>query len=167
MRFVARRDHQGPGPIGQGTVVGTPEIGTIHGPKQAPPETQFGGSVEVANTDTVVNQGGAWPENRAIPIVPDAQQASREFAFDTRSELQTQAAPGRILRQLFARVFGYTGAGTGHAIGTNAFPWNGDWSYIPHQRVPRQPYGPSPMARTWDNNAPISAVYAGNPRANG
>jgi hypothetical protein len=164
MRFVARRDHAGPGPVGQGTVVGTPEQGTIGGPKLPPTATQYGGSVVTPNTETVVNQGGAWPENRALPIVPNTQQAAREFVFDTRAELQAGPPPGRILRQLFARVFGYTSVGGGDPIGNYGFPYNGDWAYIPHQKVPRAPYGPSPMLRQWDNNAPISAVYAGNPR---
>jgi hypothetical protein len=144
-------------------VVGAVEQGTIGGPKLPPTATQFGGSEVIPNAVTVINEGSAWPENRALPIVPDAQQAAREFIFDTRAELQSGPPPGRILRQLFARVFGYTGA-SAEPVGTYGFPFNGDWAYIPHQTVPRKPYGPSPMLRQWDNNAPISAVYAGNPR---
>lgn len=165
-RLRAHDQHQGPGPTDpvQGTVVGAVEQGTIGGPKLPPTATQFGGSVVTPNTQTVVNEGSAWPENRALPIVPDPQQASREFIFDTRAELQAGPPPGRILRQLFARVFGYTGPGSGDPVGINTFPYNAEWSYIPHQTIPRKPYGPSPMLRQWDNNAPISAVYAGNPR---
>ena len=163
LRFLQHPEHTGPGPIGQGTVVGTPEIGTQRGPKQAPPDTQFGGTAQVPNTTTVVNEGGAWPENRGMPIISNPASASREFLFDTRAELQAQPAPGRILRQLFARVFGYTSVSADPA-GGSGWPYNGDMSFIPHQLVPRKPYGPSPYARTFDNNAPISAVYAGNPR---
>ena len=163
MRFVARRDHSGPGPVGQGTAVGNIEQGTINGPKLPPTPVQYGGTEVIPNTQTVVSEGSAWPENRALPIVPSTQAAAREFIFDTRAELQAQPAPGRILRQLFARVFGYTSA-SAEPVGGNGFPYNGDWAYIPHQVIPRKPYGPSPYLRTWDNNAPISAVYAGNPR---
>lgn len=164
MKFLPHRDHAGPGPIGQGTVVGTPEIGTIRGPKQAPTDTQFGGTAQVPNTETIVNQGPSWPNNPAIPSIPSIQQASRSAAFDTAMEMQAQPAPGRILRQLYQRVNGYISGSGGQPQGIGSYPWNGDWAFIPHQLVPRKPYGPSPYVRGVDNNAPITAVYAGNPR---
>lgn len=163
MRFQAHRKHIGPGPAVQGTRVGTPEIGTQNGPKQAPTITQFGGTTQTPNTQTIVNQDGAWPENRALVSLPGPVSASRPAAMSTDAELHTQPPPGRILRQFFARVFGYTSV-SADPVGSGGFPYNGEWAYIPHQDIPRAPYGPSPMVRSWDNNAPISAVYAGNPR---
>jgi hypothetical protein len=165
MRFVAHRKHQGPGPTdpAQGTRTGTVDMGTLNGPKQAPPVTQFGGKGVMPNTQTVVNEHGAWPENRGLPELPGGIASSRDAINHTEAELHLGPPPGRILRQLFVRVFGYTSVNA-DPVGDYGFPYNGDWAHIPHMDIPRAPYGPSPMVRAWDNNAPISAVYAGNPR---
>lgn len=162
LRFGAHPDHIGPGPVGQGTVAPISQ-GTLMHPAPTSAPAQSGGTDETPNTQTVVNESSAWPRNIERNILPNVGMAAREFVLDTRFELQAQPPPGRILRQLWERVRGYTNA-SGDAVGTNGFPYNAEFAHIPHQPIPRNPMGPSPMLRSWDNNAPISAVYAGNPR---
>ena len=161
LNFSAHPQHVGPGPVGQGTVAAITQ-GTLAHPAPTPTPVQYGGTVEMPNTDTVVNEAGLWPRNIARESRPNSQTAAREFAIDTRFELQVQPAPGRILRQLWERMRGYTSVAS--LGGNNGFPYNAEFAHIPHQPIPRNPMGPSPYIRSWDNNAPISAVYAGNPR---
>lgn len=161
--FASRREEPGPGPAGQGTIAPI-SAGTLNHPAPTPTPSQYGGTVEVMNTDTVNNMGRAgYPANPGMISLPNLQSASRGPQFDTSFDIQVQPAPGRIMRVLFQRVLGYTGGSAGDAA-TNGFPYNAEFAHIPHQSIPRNPMGPSPMVRGWDNNAPISAVYAGNPR---
>lgn len=134
-------------------------MGHEGGPKQPPTATSFGGGPEVPNTQSTVSQVRGWPANPATNILPNPQQGSREMVLDTRYELQSQPPPGRILRQLFARVFGNIGE-SGHG-----FPFDGGFSYVPHLTIPRTAQrNTGPHRRMMDDNAPIPAIYAGNPR---
>lgn len=145
------------GPVGQGTVVPSPVRGTLHGPKQPPPATAIGGGISIPNTQHTVTQERGWPPNPASNIL--APSGRRESQLTTDHELQIGAAPGRVLRQMFARVFGYIGPDL-----VASFPYNAEFSTIPHQYVPRAAQRTGPMVRGYDDNAPIPAVYAGNPR---
>lgn len=147
----------GSGPDQQGTRVGTPQIGTEGGPKQPPPRTQFGGNVEVPTTQSTISQVKGWPPNPAQAILAPA--GSRDDQIKTDYELNIGPRPNKILRQLFARCHGYI---NGELM--NSFPYNAEWSLIPHQAIPREAQQSGPNARTYDDNAPILAVYAGNPR---
>lgn len=150
------RQPAGSGPIGQGTVVGTPEIGTQRGPKQPPPSTQTGGTEQV-NIESTVTQVRGWPPNPAQRILsPGGGRHEQDL---TDHELQLGEAPPKVLRQLFARVFGKIGEDGGYA-----FPYNAEWSMVPHLYVPREAQRTGPTARTYDDGAPIPSVYAGNPR---
>lgn len=140
----------------QGTVVGTPEIGTLDGPKQAPPTTQYGGTEQVPNTQSTLTMPRGWPANPARNIA--SANGAREHIPTTDYLLQIGWAPNRIVRQLFDRVFGKTGEEVG------SFPMLGDLLYIPHLNVPRTAQGTGPYRRVYDDAAPIPAVYAGNPR---
>lgn len=145
----------GSGPIGQGTRATVP-MGHLYGPKNPPTATQVGGNEEVPTTQSTVTQVRGWPPNPALNILPTP--GSRESQTRTDSELQTHPAPGRILRQLFSRAFGATGE-SGYA-----FPFDGAWQFLPHVNVPRSVQQSGPFVRVYDDNAPIPAVYAGNPR---
>jgi hypothetical protein len=149
-----------PGPVGQGTVVGTPEIGTLDGPKQRPTATQFGGSDEYPNTQSTIVQEQGWPNNTRTTRGVDSPSGARQFSRRTDDELQDQPAAPHITRQFQNRNAGY--------IGDNlvaSFPYNAEWGYIPHQFVPRAPRGAGPAVRMVDDQAPIPAVYSGNPRS--
>lgn len=146
-----------PGPVGQGTVVGSPVVGTIDGPKQAPTATQFGGHEEIPTTQHTVSQLRGWPVDDVIDSRSAA--AGRSNVIPTDYELQTQPGPDRIDRQLQARNVGFIGDGP-----ISGFPYDAAWGYIPHQFVPRAPRGAGPAVRMMDDTAPIQAVYAGNPR---
>ena len=145
------------GPIGQGTRVGTPQIGTINGPKQAPTSTQIGGDTSIPTTQSTVTQVRGWPRNPAQPIL--APGGARGYATTTDHELHTGPAPARVLRQLFSRVFGTIADDGGHG-----FPYNAEWSLLPHQWVPRAAQRTGPPARGVDDAAIIPAIYAGNAR---
>lgn len=146
------------GPVHQGTVVGTPGIGTLNGPKQPPTRTQFGGTDEVPNTQSTVTQVRGWPANVARAIL--SRGAGRESQIKTDYELNTQPAPPRILRQMFERMRGNIGAEAGQAT----FPYNAEWSLIIHQKVPREAQRTGLPPRMVDDGAAIPAVYAGNVR---
>lgn len=145
----------GAGPVGQGTRATVP-MGHLGGPKIPPTATQSGGNESIPNTEHTVTQERGWPANPALNILPTP--GARESQTRTDSELQTQPAPGRVLRQLFARALGNIGE-SGHQ-----FPVDAGYSFIPHQNVPRTPMLTGPMLRQYDDNAPIPAVYAGNVR---
>lgn len=160
--FGKHPDHAGPGPLpAEGTRA---DISQGHGVVQGPTQTQFGGSDQVLNARSILNEPGAWPHNTVINIQPNLQQGSREYEILTAWEMQTQMQPGRIVRQLYARNQGYIGDGTGQPIGVAGFPYNNEWGVIPHLTVQRAPYQPSPHFKQIDETAPIAAVYAGNPR---
>lgn len=142
--------------VPQGTRVPSPVFGTQDGPKQPPTATQFGGNEEIPNTQSTVTQTRGWPPNPAENIL--SPSGNRTGVLSTSDELQVQPAPGRILRQLFARVFGFTGDGPVAGV-----PVTAEWSLIPHQYVPRSAQRTGPSLRGMDDNAPIPAVYAGNP----
>jgi hypothetical protein len=150
------RQPAGAGPVGQGTVVGSPGVGTIDGPKQSPPMTETGGTEQVNIEHTTVQVRG-WPPNPAQRILSPGGRRQEQITTD--HELQTGEAPGKVLRQLFSRVFGSVGDDGGHA-----FPYNAEWSLVPHLYVPREAQRTGPTARTYDDAAPIPSVYAGNPR---
>lgn len=146
------------GPIGQGTVVGTPGIGTLNGPKQAPPRTQIGGTEEVSTTQSTVTQVRGWPANVARAIF--SRRAGRESQIKTDFELNTGEEPRRVLRQMFERMRGNIGAEAGQAT----FPYNAEWSLIIHQTIPRNAQRTGLPPRMVDDGAAIPAVYAGNVR---
>lgn len=146
----------GSGPAGQGTRVPSPVFGTQNGPKQPPPRTQSGGH-ETVGIESATVQVRGWPANPAQPIL--APSGSRPFAETTDHDLHTGPAPGHVLRYLFDRMRG--------VIGDNmmaSFPYDGAWSMIPHRFIPRTAQGTGLPARSYDDNAPVPAVYAGNPR---
>jgi len=148
------------GPVGQGTVVGTPEQGTQNGPKQHPTATQFGGMNEYPNTQHATVQATGWPNNIETTRNIEAPSAGRSAVITTDRELQLQPAAQHIDRQMQARNRGL--------IGDNlmaSFPTTAGWHYIPHQFIPRAPRGAGPAVRMTDDTAPIRAVYAGNPRS--
>jgi len=144
------------GPVGQGTRVASPVQGTLNGPKQPPTVTQFGGAESIGIEHTATQLRG-WPYNEPQPIY--APSGNRTGAMATDSELQTGPAPQRVLRTLFQRVRGYIGPDL-----AASFPYNAEWSLIPHQFIPRRPYRVGPPARSIDDNAVVPPVYAGNPR---
>lgn len=146
------------GPVNQGTVVGTPGIGTLNGPKQPPPRTQYGGADEVPNTQSTVTQVRGWPANVARAIF--SRSAGRESQIKTDPELQTGPPPSRVLRQMFERMRGQIGGEAGQAT----FPYNAEWSLIIHQVIPREAQRTGLPARQIDDGAAIPAVYAGNVR---
>jgi hypothetical protein len=148
----------GQGPVGQGTVVGTPQIGTLNGPKQAPTSTQFGGHDEVPTTQSTLSQVRGWPANVARNIL--SRPAGRESQIKTDYELQVGEAPPRVLRQMFERMRGNIGPEAGQAT----FPYNAEWSLIPHQWVPRAAMRSGPQTRMFNDSQNIPAVYAGNTR---
>lgn len=131
-------------------------MGHQGGPKIPPTETQYGGNESVPTTQSAGTQVRGWPPNAARNILPTP--GAREMVLRTDAELQLQPAPGRILRQLFERVFGNIGE-SGHQ-----FPVDAGFSFIPHLFVPRAAQRTGPMLRQYDDNAPIPAIYAGNPR---
>ncbi len=147
-----------PGPVGQGTVVATPEQGTINGPKQAPTATQFGGDAMMLNTQHPLPQNTGWPGNPTR--ASESPSAGRSYSERTDDELQTQPAPGRILRQFRDRNLGVIADDL-----MASFPYDAGWGFIPHQYVPRAPRGAGPAVRMVDDLAPVRAVYAGNPRS--
>lgn len=144
------------GPVGQGTRVASPGQGTINGPKQPPTVTQFG-NAGTRDIEATLSQVRGWPPNPVIGIV--SGPGTRESQARTDAELNTLPAPGRVLRQLFVRAFGHIGPEQ-----ASSFPYNAEWSLIPHQFVPRATYRVGPRARAIDDNAPIPPIYAGNPR---
>lgn len=147
----------GVGPLpAQGTRANV-AMGHQGGPKNLPTDTQFGGHDEIPTTQSTQSQVRGWPANPAYPILPTP--GSREMVLRTDSEMQAQPAPPRILRYLFARNMGNIGE-SGHQ-----FPMNADLSYLPHRDVPRVPQRTGPLRRQYDDNAPIPATYAGNPRS--
>lgn len=149
-------DHRAIGPLPvQGTRASVP-MGHAGGPKQPPTATAFGDGPTVPNTQSAGTQVRGWPPNPVAAILPTP--GARESQTRTDSELQTQPAPGRILRQLYHKVFGNIGE-SGHA-----FPFDGGFSFVPHLFVPRVAQRTGPMRREWDDNTPIPAIYAGNPR---
>jgi hypothetical protein len=145
------------GPIGQGTVVGTPQIGTINGPKQRPSDTAFGGDGVVPTTQSTVSQLRGWPANAAQNILPPPGGRTEQILTDF--QLQIGVAPPRVLRQLFERVFGKTSEMGGHG-----FPYNAEWSMIPHQWIARKAQSTGPNVRGTDDSVSIPAVFAGNVR---
>jgi hypothetical protein len=141
------------GPVGQGTRA-TVAQGTLNGPKDAPIRTQFGDAGSRPNTD---GKPRWWPRN--IARESRSANAGRTEQLRTDYELQVQPAPTRILRQVFDRNRGTIGDDFAATI-----PYDAGWSLIPHQVIPRKPMGVGPMPRQSDDNAPIPAIYAGNPR---
>lgn len=141
----------------QGTRVGTPQIGTLNGPKQPPPATQAGGDQSVPTTQATVTQTRGWPPNPARAILPP--NGTRNYEITTDHELHIATAPGKVLRQMFERVFGKISDD-----GQHGFPYNAEWSLIPHQFVPREAQRTGPLIRAVDDSAVIPAVYAGNAR---
>ena len=145
----------GSGPIGQGTRASVP-MGHLYGPKAPPTATQVGGTEEVPTTQSTVTQVRGWPANPVSNILP--YPGSRESQRRTDGELQTGSSPPRILRQLYARIFGNIGE-SGHA-----FPLDGAFQFLPHVITPRSITRSGPLVRVSDDNAPVPAIYAGNPR---
>lgn len=140
----------------QGTRVASPVVGTLNGPKLPPTETQTGGNTSIGLTAAVTQLRG-WPAN--ISRLIRGVSGSRTMAIRTDSELQTGPAPGRIPRTLFERNRGYIAENF-----VSGFPYNAEFSTIPHQNVPRRPMTTGPNRRMVDDNAPIPAIYSGNPR---
>lgn len=152
-RLFRERNAKEPGPVGQGTRASVAQ-GTLNGPKDAPTRTQFGDAGSRPNTEGLRRW---WPLNKARESV--SPNGSRSEQFRTEYELQVQKAPSRILRQIYDRNQGTIGDDM-----MAVFPYDAAWSYIPHQPIPRRPMGVGPMPRMSDDNAPIPAIYAGNPR---
>lgn len=144
---------EGEGPVGQGTRASLAQ-GTLNGPKDAPTRTQSGDAGELPNTE---GRPRFWPLNRAREIFSPSGSRSEQLRTDV--EQQIQPAPGRILRQMFERNRGVISDDL-----MASFPYDAGWSFIPHQFIPRKPMGVGPMPRMSDDNAPIPALYAGNPR---
>lgn len=142
----------GQGPVGQGTRASLAQ-GTGQ-PKDAPTHTQFGDAGTKPNTQGLRR---FWPLNRVIESISPSPGRSHQLRTDY--ELQVQPAPGRILRQLWTRNQGVIGDDL-----MASFPYDAAWSLIPHQFVPRRPQGTGPLWHQSDDNAPIPAIYAGNPR---
>jgi hypothetical protein len=150
---------KGPGPIGQGTRA-TLAQGTLNGPKGAPTVTSFGPVQDTGASPgapgTIVQNAG-WPYNPVQPILAPA--GGRESQIKTDYELNIGPAPRKIMRQLWNRMNGEIGPDN-----IASFPYNAEWSFLPHQYVPRNPQGAGPYLKGMDDTAPIPAVFAGNPR---
>lgn len=114
---------------------------------------------DVSNTQGVASH--PWPHNGATDSA--SPSAGRSAANATDYLLQTGPAPGRIQRALFERVQGYVGPQTGAAVGIVGLPTTQETSWLPHIPTIRQIYA-THNYKTYDDNAVISAVYAGNPR---
>jgi len=144
-----------PGPADQGTRASLAQ-GTGQ-PKDVPAPAQEGGTEMVPNTQSTVVQNAGYPADGWRDATPAS--GTREFVARTDMSMQTQPAPHRITRQFQDRNMGTIGPDM-----VASFPYNAEWGFIPHQYVPRQPRGAGPARRQVDDTAPVTAVYAGNPR---
>lgn len=128
-----------------------------------PPITQFdyGDGPQIANTQTNKTTW-PWPPNPALNEI--SPPGTRDEQIRTDFELQTGEAPGRILRQLYMRVQGNNGNVFGTNVGTVEMPYMTSWQYMEHLKVPRKALGTKGPQKLADDNLPVPAIFAGNPR---
>lgn len=108
-----------------------------------------------------------WPENPSI--TEEAVNGNRGYIQREMDQgLQQGEAPGRIIRYLPMRIFGAIAASTGGPLigdqDGGSLAWKDGWTYIPHFKTIRQALGTKGPQKLSDDNAPIPAIFAGNPR---
>jgi hypothetical protein len=133
-----------------------PSQGTIGGPQETPPITQFGDGGTVLAYPLIFTPDPHGEAQRFMQSAP----GDRQFAIPTGFGLQIGAAPGRILRPFRNRISGVAGAGEM----AGGLPFDGSWRYLQHQKIERQALSPKRSGQFTDDNAPIPAVYAGDAR---
>jgi hypothetical protein len=147
-------------PVQSGTRVGSPQIGTLRGPKQAPTVTQYGVSTPqtIPNAEPAQRGPRWWPRNALLAILAPAGDRSSQITTD--HELQTGPTPGKI-----PRLFNERMRGSVWENGSNAFPATASFSIVPHTQIPRRAQTASAYGRKYfDDDAIIPALYAGSPR---
>lgn len=103
-----------------------------------------------------------WPPNPSKEVIAPSIGHTEQIRTDR--DLQLGPGPGRIDRWMPLRVFGVANGMTTGVRGGEGFPWNADMSHIDHLPVARQALGTKGPQKLADDNVPVPAVYAGNPR---
>ncbi len=152
-----------PNPLNPGQTV------TPHEPQEwdqvglTPTMTNFSPDIVEQGATGVQIQTRDWPPNPSDHIYSAA--AGRSEQLRTDASVQLGGAPGRIPRDLPARIWGVVGPSTGLRGTEDGYYAIADKDYLPHVPVPRQALGVKGSPVTTDDNAVIPTVYAGNPRA--
>lgn len=126
----------------------------------------------IFSTDKLVEEGAQGTVSQVKDWPPNPSEQSLSPSSGHREQVGTDGAlhmgegPGRIERLMPWRVFGVVTAATGHH-GSEA-GYDNDMAsrdYLQHHPVARQALGVKGPQKLSDDNAPIPAIYAGNPRA--
>jgi hypothetical protein len=130
---------------------------------ETPPEAVF--STDAPAYDgapgTIVQAAG-WPANPSREALNPSADRAEQAPYS--GSLHLGPPPGRIIRYMPERIFGFANGMDTGMIGSNGFPWNGDLGHINHLPIARQALGTKGPQKLSDDNAAIPAVYAGNPR---
>lgn len=160
-RFTRPRDvNRTPAPVDYGPTHTFPGQGSMPAIPPTPTFTVFApDGPQVPNTQGVAQH--PWPGNTGRPV--GNPSGGRSSAIATDWQLQTGPAPTRIQRDLFDRMRDMVGPTGGNDVGMASFPYNAEWSWLPHVPIVRHVYAVKDF-KSFDDNAVIPAVYAGNPR---
>lgn len=131
---------------------------------EQPPEAYFDAEHVPAydNAEGNTVQVDRWPPNPSREVINPSIGHTEQLRTD--ASLQVGPGPGRIERYMPMRIYGIANGMTTGVRGGEGFPWNADLDHIDHVDIARQALptkGPQKLA---DDNVPIPAVYAGNPR---
>lgn len=117
----------------------------------------------VDGTQGTIIQTRDWPPNPSeSSISPDAGHSEQ---LRTDAAMQMGEGPGRIWRGMPWRVFGVAEAATGHNGSEESLGGMADTDYLAHIPIARRALGVKGPQKLSDDNLPIPAIYAGNPRA--